>query len=822
MISIYALFLWGYWKEHKSRIGFSLIGISLGITLYLVTQVNSVRAEQTVLDAQLGYPEGNLIGRFVSNDETKGSPESILKDLYFLVPEEITPIPNLAADGYYETKDKNLKRFVFLGKDILSRADFSNQNTRNLKNKTTFLISASLFRDFFSNKENVEIRLCNRILSLKKEDTTLLERDGSFLVTDIEFAQDLCQMEKRISHIVLSGVSKNPDGFSWKKEDLKRWEESGWIWESERFLKERAGKALGSLKINLTIVSLVSVLISFFMVTNTFTGVYLSRKKEFGILLSLGTGRIHNFSLFLIQALVLGSAGGLLGILFGIFLSKNHFFLSANTVSDLSQTESYTSIPHSILIQSFAIAIIGSLFSSLISAYRSYQVRPIELIRERESSSPPSFRSFAILGAVLIVTGIGLGMIPTPKSLLFGLVGVGSVIVGFVFIFPGFIVTAISVFFYFLKRISFFPSLRLAWEEIKAEPWPNSLTSSTILLSTSLTLTLTALTDSYEKTLIRWVDEENKFDFSIINASELSSGKPGVPISLADRLQQKPKIEAADEFIIRTKFPIHDNFYTLHVYPFPENLDPNRLLVSTNFCYLEKLCQGDELYLPTESSGKRPFLIQGEREHFFSERGTVMMDIHTYKSFYPAEMLNSIRVRFKEEISEEKRKQLIYDYLKSESEDLKVLDRQNLKDLYLEGMRNVFSVLDVLKKAAVFISILALFTSLIYHIREKSKLIAGLRAIGMDQMQVFRMMFFQSLFLILAGLFLGALNSSVLSPLVIYGINRNAFGWILDYSYPVSLLAFWFLFSPFLALLVSIYPTWETLGKTLRESLSYE
>jgi putative ABC transport system permease protein len=474
---------------------------------------------------------------------------------------------------------------------------------------------------------------------------------------------------------------------------------------------------------------------------------------------------------------------------------------------------------------SFGIGIFGSLISSLFSSLRSYFIRPIELIREKDSSQGfrdlnALFVSSAITGVIFCLVGLGIGFIPAPKSLLPGLLGVGLVIFGFILIFPLALISFIQLILNTIDRFFFWPTFRIAWEEIKLEPLQNTLTSATILLASSLVLTLTSLTDSYEKTLVRWVDDDNPFDFSIINASKLASGLPGVPLELLKTLEKNSNIQKLEPFIIKTKFPVQDNFYTLHVYPFESK--ENEIIVSTNFCYLENKCQGDWVEIQTEKEGKINFYIKGEKEHFFSERGTIMMNFENYQKYFSNSKLNSIRVSFFTTVTPEKKVSYLETEIKAYGGELKLLDQASLKSLYLEGMRSVFSILETLKISAVIISFLALLTSLIYNIKEKSKLIATLRTIGLSRNQLFKILFFQSTFFISLGLGLGILNSLFVSPLVIFGVNRNAFGWTLEFHYPVTELIYLLFIIPGTALLVSIYPYLEAKSKTIREALNYE
>ncbi len=225
-----------------------------------------------------------------------------------------------------------------MGKDLITQyTQTENQFSDRKISPFSFGISGSLAKQILNENDAKEVLLCNKKIKLTRENTYIINKEGNFILTDILQAQKICDLAGQADQIVIYFKDTTYKGPEPDKEELRSIEKKGWVFESKEEVKDRAGKALGSLRINLMIVSLVSVLISFFMVTNTFTGLYLSRKKELGILLSIGTSRLQNLFLFLSQSLLLGIAGSLLGILFGYGLNRSDFLPGKSTITDPSQ-----------------------------------------------------------------------------------------------------------------------------------------------------------------------------------------------------------------------------------------------------------------------------------------------------------------------------------------------------------------------------------------------------------------------------------------------------------------------------------------------------
>ncbi len=828
MFFIYVYFLFGYFREHKSRILFSLLGISLGIALYTSTEINSYKAEKSLKDPLFGFSQKSITGRFLSKDELNGNSEYILQKIYDHTPEDLELDPILSRSG--TTKDQNYTPFVVFGKDLIS-ASVSNFFTtsqkiepqQNIKLKSEIFISTPLYSKVFENTNTIYVEICNQSLLLDKQNINIIESPGNFLLFDLRKLQSICNAEGKLDVILL--VSKTPLTPEQEKNITKISNDYGFIYESKETIEERTSKALGSLKLNLTIVSLVSVLISFFMVANSFSGLYVSRKKEFGILLSLGVSRRTNFFLFLAQGLVLGLLGGIIGAGLGYFFTKLNLFHITNTLASASDIQSYTDIPIRIYLSAMLISGIGSIGSATFNAYKTYKILPIEFLREKEVQLD-SHRStvlnhkFFLLGFGLILLGYFVSLLDSPKQILPGLVGVGMVILGFVMLNLWSLQRLIPIVVNKFEKFQSFVFPNIGLREIAEESWKHALTSSTIMLSVSLVLTLTALTDSYRSSLIKWAEIENTEDFSILNPQKLNSGLPGVPIEFFETIKKESSFAKIEPFLIKPKFGVNSGLFTLNVLKFESKYNKDELIVSDNFCYLEKLCVGDDLLIPIETGEMIPMRIQATKEHFFSERGTILMDYSLYQKHFQLKELNSVRVHFDNRKSFQESKSLLQSYLKDT--ELKEISRSELIDLYLEGMDQVFSVLSSLKGTAIVISLLAIITSLIHYIKEKSILLAGLRAIGMDSRQGFSLLLTQSSFLLMFGSMFGILNSFVLSPIVVYGINRNAFGWNLEFNYPFTLLFLLSLSLPLIAFLVSVFPFYHFKSLKIARELSHE
>ncbi|MCW7463349.1 ABC transporter permease [Leptospira limi] len=821
MIHLYLYFIFGYLKNNLSKVFFNLVSIILGIALFVSTQINGWKAEKSLVDQTIGFNSQNLIGRYVPNSTQDEVDTNTFYSMDAILPEAFHLEPELFIKGYTILEDNQSLSLPIIGRDLITFSPHSNnQNKQKIFQK--YFISKSLLQKTKITNARISIHLCNQILTINLDEILPIEGDGLFFVTDIERLQSICGLKNTYSAINIINDNSLKNVFSnVNLSQLPR--NQNWKYESINEIKERAGVALGSLKINLTIISLVSVLISFFMVSNIYTGIFLSRKIEFGILLSIGGTRLNNFLLFMTLALLLGLVGGIIGTFLGITLANFNFFQTSNTITDSTQIESYREFPIMILFYGIFLSIAGSILSALFNAIKAYNIFPIEMLKDRNEPTRNPNNNFQvkwIISFLFIFTGIIIGCLKIQKQILPGLIGVSFVILGFILINYVSIPIIVKGISKFSDKFNLSPSFILAIKEIEMESWKNGLTISTVMLATSLVFTLSSLTLSYESSLKRWIHEENQSDFSLINEKKLNSGEPGVPINLLDKLKNANLFSDVEPFFINSKFIVNGNYFTLHVLKFRENENKDEIFVSKNLCYLEKICKGDLLKISTPYKGDVNLRVQNEKENFFSERGTIIMDYSLYKSLFPIQELNSIRITISNLSKKDEAVKTIEELaIKNE---LIYLDQKKLEDLYLMGMNRVFSVLDSLKLTAILISLLSLATSIFYYVKEKSRILAGLKAIGMNFLQIFLLLFYQTIFLLTAGITSGIFNSLILSPIVIFGINQNAFGWNLIFTFPVHFVANLPILILLYATLITIIPFYFVYRMRISNELNYE
>ncbi|TGK31492.1 ABC transporter permease [Leptospira gomenensis] len=810
-IRLYVLFLFEYFRSHTSAAFFALVGISLGVGLFISTTANGIKAEKSLTDFAMGYFQGEYKIKISSALGEQDLPAELISRLHR--DPDLGWVVKIVPRIQREVIVNDSIRAVYLGLDFLKETgnlSVSAESFQGLGMDTVFVSRALSER---LNSEPTKIEADQKkftIANWKRIET----EGGNLFLEDIDSAMKRFGISGKVSFLLVQ-----PDEFRVEQKSILE-TKLGPDYRVETIddIREKSGNALRSFQLNLLVISFISLIIAFFMVSNTMSGLYLAREKELGILKTMGLGRGHTFLLFVSQSFLLGSAGSFFGLILGFYFSRLEFFSPEATTADLSYLKTYTSIPSEIWIVSMGIGIFGSVFSSAFSSWRAGKISPSTVLRESASGNARiSDAKLLLYGVTSLILFCGVAYLPFRTQIPWaGLIGIGGIVVGIVLCFP-WIFSAFGELFFRFSQISdrSFVFARIGLEETKNQPLRNTLTSATLMLATSLVVCLSILTDSYRRSLNDWVNEEFPADLTVINSSNLAAGiNGGVPLFLLNEISKIETVRSLDGFCVNTRVETDKGNFTIHAYTFSTHDGENspernatgekEILISSNMAYLQNFKVGDTIPISTPL-GKKEFLIRGIKEHFFSERGTIMMDINRYEEYFGLQGYNSIKIFLNKGADLSLTKREIEEILE-ENPSLKILDAAEVRALYTEGVDKVFGVLNTLKTTAFLIAMISLISSLLHNLISKKTTLGILKYLGADFAQIRRILMTESVFITVISTCFGILLAFLLSPIVLYVVNKNAFGWTLKFTVSPEIVLFFLFLSPILGIISSVFP----------------
>ena len=126
-------------------------------------------------------------------------------------------------------------------------------------------------------------------------------------------------------------------------------------------------------------IAAISLLVGGIGIMNTMYTSVLERTREIGVMKAIGARNSDVLGLFLIESGLLGLAGGTIGVLIGIAISKSVEVL-ANTV--VGPGTLYAYYPAYLIIGALAFSVIVGMISGVLPARRASKLKPVDALRE--------------------------------------------------------------------------------------------------------------------------------------------------------------------------------------------------------------------------------------------------------------------------------------------------------------------------------------------------------------------------------------------------------------------------------------------------------
>ncbi len=150
------------------------------------------------------------------------------------------------------------------------------------------------------------------------------------------------------------------------------------IVESNLAIQERVNVLMDQAYSMFDVLALIAMVVAFLGITNTLTMNVMERIREIGMLRSIGMSRGQVILMVLAEAGLMGVIGGIVGVIFGILLSR--IFLLSMTAMSGYKLEFI--LPISRVIMGFLIAVVIAHIAAVFPANRAAKVDIMEAIHQ--------------------------------------------------------------------------------------------------------------------------------------------------------------------------------------------------------------------------------------------------------------------------------------------------------------------------------------------------------------------------------------------------------------------------------------------------------
>jgi putative ABC transport system permease protein len=367
---------------------------------------------------------------------------------------------------------------------------------------------------------------------------------------------------------------------------------------------------IGAFRLNLTALSFVSLFVGMFLIYNSMSISVIRRRREVGILRSLGVSERQVLALFLIEGAILGVLGAILGIGIGLVMAKFTLASVSKTVTALYilvEAEHLTISP-TILILGALISVGVSILSAAGPALEAARTKPREALAlnnlERKVWVHVGTLLLAGLGALLLALIFAFQK-PILGRPVFGFASAFLILVGFSLITPAGTRWLNALFRPAVERL-FKTEGRLASHYVRDSLTRTAITIAALMTALAMLISISVMILSFRKTVAIWVDQAITADIILTPASAAISGWDAyVPPEVVAYARNQPHVEEID--IIRVSEMDYDGrIVLLWAAVTPVLLRQNRLrfLRGDEAAIIERVTQGGEVIVSETFSMK--------------------------------------------------------------------------------------------------------------------------------------------------------------------------------------------------------------------------
>jgi putative ABC transport system permease protein len=805
---------------HKGRTILSIIGIALGVSVFVSVQL----AIHTAIES-FNVTVDHVSGK--TNLQVTSFGRGFSEEVYL----QVKKVPGIKAATpviqYVSKIDEPIGEPLYLlGIDVFSDQPFreyqfyasDEEGLLFLKNPNAITITEKLAKRCGLKKGDPitlivgSKRVVFTITNLLKMEGPANSLEGNFGLLDIASAQEALEKLGLIDRIDLMVDKSQP--IETIERELKKVIPPGVEVRRSDTRSGQIEKMVSAFHLNLTALSFISIVVGMFLIYNAISISVIQRRRESGILRSLGLTRSQVLGLFMGEAAWIGCVGSLVGIGMGIGLAKVMLYLVSRTITALYilVKAEHLLLSPSVLIAGFAMGMFASVLSSIGPAREASKIAPKEALAmgTLETKIKTHLIYFGLIGiGILILSFVFALQKPIYHRPLFGFLAALLILIGVSFLIPS-VTTLLNRLLAPLLQFLFGSEGKLASRYIHDSMARTVITIAALMTALSMLISISIMILSFRKTVDLWVEQSINGDVFIFPGSYSITGYSALlPLEVSRALPSLPGVKAVDSFrALEVEYQGQpaliasvdgEVFLNMKVIRFtrgnPQTIlrqfaAGQAILVTESFSLRHQVKPGDRIKLSTPQ-GEREFLISGVFYDYSSDWGMVLLEKKLFQSLWNDETLHSAGIYLKEGISQESFKEILRERY-SKPYRLFVVSHRELRNEVLKIFDQTFAITYALEFIAIIVAILGIINSLNALIIERQRDIGIIRAVGAFRRQIEKTTLIEAGMIGFFSHILGLLCGFLLSILLIYVINKQSFGWTIQFSIPLwSLIESW-------------------------------
>jgi len=636
---------------------------------------------------------------------------------------------------------------------------------------------------------------------------TIDSAPGEFALLDIAAAQQALARYGRVDKI---DVSVLPG------EDLARVEAAVRAVLPKSFLVNRPGtrseenqRMLRAFRWNLRVLSYISLVVGAFLIYNTISISIVRRRAEIGVLRAIGASRSTVLWLFLAEALMFGVLGGAVGVVLGRLLASATVGLIAGTVNALYTTSqpAPVALTGAEAIAGVLIGAAAAFLSALAPAREAMAVAPTEAMSrgEREHRGRLRWRRGLVSSAVLAVCAAASAQAPPLNgNPVGGYAAALLAIAAMALAGPAFVLASNRLGRPALARQA---ETLLAGRSLSASLSRTTVVVAALATAVAMMASVGIMVGSFRETVAVWLDVQLRADLYIRAAVPSAAGDyPPLDPAVPGVVSAVPGVAAVDEFRAvefhfrggRATFgsgnmEIVRRYGRLRFLP-GEDRDAilaslpgqDRAIVSEPFANRFGVRAGDVLHVPI-ADRTADLRVVGIYYEYSSSQGYLMVDRSTFLRYLTGQPPTSLAVYLTPGADAGRVQHDIQ--TRAADRGVAVAPNAELRRNAMVIFDRTFAITWALEAVAIVVAMLGAANSLLALVLDRRREFGLLRYLGASSRQIRRMVLTEAAMLGALAVGLGLALGFALSLVLIYVVNRQSFGWTIQFHTPGELLA---------------------------------
>ncbi|MFJ5153669.1 ABC transporter permease [Streptomyces sp. NPDC088353] len=519
----------------------------------------------------------------------------------------------------------------------------------------------------------------------------------------------------------------------------------------------------------------IAFLVGIFLIINTFSMLVAQRTREIGLMRAIGSSRRQVNRSVLIEALLLGVVGSVLGVGAGVGIAVALMKIMGQAGMNLS-TDDLT-VAWTTPVIGLVLGVVVTVLAAYLPARRAGKVSPMAALRD--AGTPADGRAGTIRAVVgLVLTGAGAASLfvaaeatkATQGSAWLGL-GVVLTLIGLVVVGPLLVGGLVRVLSVVLLRI-FGPIGRMAERNALRNPRRTGATGAALMIGLALVACLSVVGSSMVASATDQLDKTVGTDFiiqsdngEVITPQAVKAVKdaPGLErvteYKLVDVSLTTPDGRTSKNEMINAADPTYAQDLRTNTVSgtLADAYGPDSMSVPEGFAKKHGIKQGSTVEVGFKGGRTAALTVRAiTSDDGLIDNGAMYVSIATVGKYLPADRMPLDLLLFA--TAKDGQETAAYQALKSALHDYPQYTVRDQTDYKKELENQIGQLLDMvyaLLALAIIVAVLGVVNTLALSVVERTREIGLMRAIGLSRRQLRRMIRLESVVIALFGALLG-------------------------------------------------------------------